>query len=185
MTTRRVKVERVVLAPLGQGSSTWELLRQSASGQEYRYQVADGNSRSPNIWEFVVRVPDSSHREIEVRPVRVPNKRAWAGMERRSLILPVATLGRYRGKRYCRVPFPGVAGSLKSKRYVRYDQRDGLPSWFEPFQSRMRKKETVRRTQGTDGSLLVIVVDPDDHGTFVRLFFAVWVWPVSERLAHE
>jgi len=177
--------DRLALVPLGQDAGTWELLRQSAAGQEYRYQVADGNYKSQNVWEFVVRVPDSPHREVEVRPVRIPNKRTWAGIERRSLILPVATLGRYRGKRYCKVPFPGVAGSLKSKRYIRFDQRDSLPAWFRPFRTRMHKKETVRRTKGTDGSLLVIVVNPDDHRELVQVFFSVWIWPVSQRLAHE
>jgi hypothetical protein len=67
----------------------------------------------------------------------------------------------------------------KSKSVVRADQRGELPAWFTPLRSRMRKKEVVRTTRGTDGNSLVILV-PDDHASMIRLFFATKVWVLKE-----
>jgi hypothetical protein len=65
---------------------------------------------------------------------------------------------------------------------VRWDQRDALPRWFEALRSRMRKKGKVNATKGSDGDSLVILVSPDDHAAMIRLFFAMKVWVLKERV---
>jgi hypothetical protein len=66
---------------------------------------------------------------------------------------------------------------------VRGDERHDLPAWFEPLQSRMRLKQNVRPTRGTDGEALVVLVPSDDHAAMIRLFFAMKVWVLKERVA--
>jgi hypothetical protein len=45
----------------------------------------------------------------------------------------------------------------------------------------MRSKQSVRRTRGTDGDSLVVVVDPGDHQQMVALFLAAKAWVLKER----
>ena len=70
----------------------------------------------------------------------------------------------------------------KSKSVVRTDERDELPAWFAPLQGRMRRKEAVKPTKGTDGNSLVILIPADDHAFMIRLFFATKVWVLKERI---
>ena len=46
----------------------------------------------------------------------------------------------------------------------------------------MRKKSKVRSTRGSDGDALVIVVSANDHAAMIRLFFAMKVWVLKERV---
>jgi len=46
-----------------------------------------------------------------------------------------------------------------------------------------RLKQNVRPTRGTDGEVLVVLVSPDDHAAMIRLFFAMKVWVLKERVA--
>ena len=66
---------------------------------------------------------------------------------------------------------------------VRGDERGDLPPWFEPLKGRMRIKQNVRTTRGTDGQALVVLVAPDDHAAMIRLFFATKVWVLKEKIA--
>lgn len=66
---------------------------------------------------------------------------------------------------------------------IRRDQRNQLPRWFDQLQRRMRVKEKVRNTKGTDGQSLVMLIDADDHPMMIRLFFATKVWIMKERIA--
>ena len=63
---------------------------------------------------------------------------------------------------------------------MRTDERDLLPKWFDALSHRLRAKESVRRTKGTDGSALVALVQDDDHEMMIRLFFAMKVWVLKE-----
>jgi hypothetical protein len=65
---------------------------------------------------------------------------------------------------------------------IRWDQRRDLPRWFESLQRRMRAKERVRSTRGTDGNVLVVLVEPGDHGMMIRLYFAMKVWVLKEGI---
>jgi hypothetical protein len=93
-----------------------------------------------------------------------------------------ASKGSARGKWYCQVALADPTGE-KSRAIVRADQREKLPRWFDALRGRMRVKETVKPTRGTDGQSLVILVSADDHVAMIRLFFATKVWILKERIA--
>jgi hypothetical protein len=71
---------------------------------------------------------------------------------------------------------------VKSRDIVRADERNELPAWFDQLKGRMRKKQNVRSTRGTDGEVLVILVPARDHVAMIRLFFATKVWILKERV---
>ena len=135
-------------------------------------------------WEqqFVVRAPAAASEPVEVRPRSTPNLKVWAELPNRSLTFPRATRGDARGKRYCKVSLADPTGE-RTKDLVRGDERHELPAWFDILQTRMRLKQTVRPTRGTDGEVLVVLVPPDDHAAMIRLFFAMKVWVLKERVA--
>jgi hypothetical protein len=72
---------------------------------------------------------------------------------------------------------------LRSRDIVRGDQRPLLPRWFDAVRGRMRIKEKVKPTRGTDGKALVILVPAGAHEWMIRLFFATKVWVLKERVA--
>jgi hypothetical protein len=61
------------------------------------------------------------------------------------------------------------------------DEKKKLPYRLKTLNGRMRSKESVRHTRGTDSDSLVIVVDPDDHQQMVALFLAAKAWVLKER----
>jgi hypothetical protein len=152
------------------------------SGVEQTYAVRDENFTSRNEWEFVVRMPRDRDERIEVRPRTTPNVKAWAELPDRSVTFSRATKGAARGKWYCQVALADPTGA-KSRDIVRGDQRSQLPRWFDPLRGRMRVKQDVRNTKGTDGEALVVLVPADDHAAMIRLFFATKVWVLKERIA--
>jgi hypothetical protein len=179
---RRYQLDRVIVWPGERRSSTWTFAGTTVSGVEQTYAVRDENFTSYNEWEFVVRIPNGRDRRIEVRPRITPNVKAWAELPDRSLTFSRATKGDARGKWYCPVALADPTGS-KSRDVVRGDQRDQLPRWFDQVRNRMRIKEKVRNTRGTDGQSLVVLVSADDHAAMIRLFFATKVWIMKERIA--
>ena len=162
-------------------------------GTEHLYTVTDGNLAGRNKWEFLVRVPDESGGRVEIRPRTTPPIHTWKALTYRSLQFQKATKGEARGKRYAKVslavPPAGRAKDdprgTRTKDVIRGDQRRDLPKWFEPLQGRMRTKERVRSTKGTDGNTLVILVNPDDHAMMIRLYFATKVWVLKEGIELE
>src|SRR4051794_24180962 len=184
--TRRIRyqMDKVSAEPGDERASTWTFAGQKLSGVEQTYLVRDSNYSTRNEWEFVVRIPRDPGERIEVRPRTTPNLRAWAELPDRSLTFSRATKGPARGKWYCQVALADPTGS-KSRTIVRADQRDQLPRWFDLLRRRMRVKEKVRNTRGTDGKALVLLVQPDDHTTMIRFFFATKVWIMTERVALE
>jgi hypothetical protein len=159
-------------------------------GTEHTYSVTDGNLSSRNKWEFLVRVPDASDGRVEIRPRSTPPVQTWKTLTYRSLQFQKATKGEARGRRYAKVslavPPRGRAVAdprgTRTKDVIRGDQRRDLPKWFEPLQGRMRTKERVRSTRGTDGNTLVVLVNPDDHAMMIRLYFAMKVWVLKEGI---
>ncbi len=160
-------------------------------GNEHQYAVTDGNLNGRNKWEFLVRVPDDADGRVEIRPRATPPTRTWKALTYRSLQFQKATKGDARGKRYCKVslavPPSGRATEdprgMRTKDVIRWDERRELPRWFEGLQGRMRPKERVRSTRGTDGRTLVVLVNPDDHAMMIRLYFAMKVWVLKEGFA--
>lgn len=159
-------------------------------GTEHLYAVSDENLAGRNKWEFLVRVPDDSDGRVEIRPRATPPTQTWKALTYRSLQFQKATKGDARGKRYCKVslavPPSGRAREdprgTRTKDVVRWDQRSDLPRWFDGLQGRMRRKERVRSTRGTDGNALVVLVNPDDHAMMIRLYFAMKVWVLKEGI---
>ena len=184
--TRRTRygLDRVIVWPGEQRASTWTFGGKTMSGVEQSYAVRDENFPSRNEWEFVVRIPNGRDERVEVRPRSTPNVKAWAELPDRSLTFSRATKGDAKGKWYCQVALADPTGA-KSRDIVRADQRNELPAWFDSLKGRMRKKQNVRSTRGTDGEVLVVLVPARDHVAMIRLFFATKVWILKERIALE
>lgn len=179
---RRYRLDRVTVWPGEQRASTWTFGGKPMSGIEQIYAVRDENFPSRNEWEFLIRVPREREERIEVRPRTTPNVKVWAELPDRSLTFARATKGEARGKWYCQVALADPTGA-RSRDIVRADERSELPPWFDPLRGRMRKKQNVRNTRGTDGEVLVVLVPADDHAAMIRLFFATKVWILKERIA--
>jgi hypothetical protein len=178
----RYRLDRVAVVPGEQRASTWTFAGRPMSGIEQMYLVQDGNLPAPNRWEFVLRYPADRNERIEVRPRTTPNVKVWAELPDRSLTFSRATKGEARGKWYCLVALADPTGS-RSRTVIRGDERSELPPWFDQVKSRMRLKQTVRSTRGTDGESLVVLVQPGDYSAMIRLFFATKVWILKERVS--
>jgi hypothetical protein len=163
-------------------ASTWTFGGESVAGTEQSYSVRDANFPSRNQWEFLVRTPNARDGRIEVRPRTTPNVKVWAELPDRSLTFTRATIGDARGKWYCKVALADPTGK-RSRDVVRGDERNELPPWFDTLKGRMRLKQRVRTTKGNDGEDLVVLVGPDDHEAMIRLFFAMKVWVLKERIS--
>ena len=119
----------------------------TVQGIEHIYSVKDMNFDRMNKWTFAIRVPNNPRGGIIVQPVQVPSKNVWAGLERRSLVLPKATRNPYRRFVYCKVNLADPSGR---QNYVgtRIGERDFLPTWLQELRWRMRLKRTVATTAG-------------------------------------
>ncbi len=183
---KRYQLDRVTVEAREQRSATWTFPgsngREPVSGTEHVYAVIDENHGAHYFWEFVVRVPSARGGQVEVRPRTTPNLKVWAELPNRSLIFVPATRGEARGKWYCKVALADPSGD-RTKAGVRGDERQKLPAWFDTLQSRMRRKQSVRPTKGTDSEALVVLVPAGDHAAMIRLFFAMKVWVLKERVA--
>jgi hypothetical protein len=178
---KRYRLDRVTVEPGEQRASTWTFGGKAMSGTEQSYAVRDGNFPSRNQWEFVVRLPKDRDERIEVRPRTTPNAKVWAELPDRSLTFARATKGEARGKLYCQVALADPTGA-RTKDVVRGSERGELPPWFDALKNRMRVKQNVRNTKGTDGEALVVLVSAGDHAAMIRLFFATKVWVLKERI---
>jgi hypothetical protein len=179
MAKTRFALSKVAVNKSEERSATWSFAGKTVRGKEHVYRVEDQNYSQRNNWEFVVRVPTSPTARVEVRPLRVPNKKVWAGLDRRSLTFNWASMPAHVGKSYCQVSVPKARGVKGTRTVLNRDQRGALPRWFQPLLRRMRRKETVRRTRGTDAHALVMLVRPRDHATMIRAFFASKVWTLA------
>jgi hypothetical protein len=194
---KRYRLDRVPVELVEMRRARWTFAkggRQSpVNGYEHLYAVTDGNLADRNKWEFLVRVPDDSDERVEVRPKTTPPIHTWKALTYRSLQFQKATKGEARGKLYCKVALAvPQAGRAKddprggrTKDVIRGDQRRELlraAKWFEDLKGRMRTKERVRSTRGTDENALVILVDPDDHVRMIRLYFAMKIWVLKESI---
>jgi hypothetical protein len=178
----RYKLDKVSVEPGDERLASWTFGGRPVSGTEQSYSVLDGNYRSKNKWEFIIRTPRGRDQRIEIRPRATPNLRAWAELPDRSLTFSRAMKGLARGKWYCLVALADPTGN-RSRDVVRGDERHLLPSWFDALKGRMRTKAKVRSTKGTDGESLVVLIPANDHEAMIRLFFATKVWVLKERFA--
>jgi hypothetical protein len=178
---KRYQLDLVTVEPGDSRPATGTCAGDAVSGTEQSYLVIDGNFPSRNIWDFMVRVPSTRGQRLEVRPRTTPNVKVWAELTDRSLTFARATKGEARGRWYCPVALADPTGA-RSRDIIRGDQRHKLPKWFDALQGRMRLKQNVRPTKGTDGEALVVLVPANDHAAMIRLFFATKVWVLKERI---
>jgi hypothetical protein len=179
---KRYQLDRVAVTAGESRSATWTFAGEAVSGTEQSYAVTDGNFATRNEWEFVVRVPKVKGQRLEVRPRTTPNLKVWAQLTDRSLTFARATKGEARGRWYCQVALADPSGA-RTKDVVRGEERNDLPAWFDALRGRMRLKQNVRPTKGTDGQALVVLVTAADYRAMIRLFFATKVWILKERIS--
>lgn len=177
----RYRLDRVDVAALGSRPASWTFAGAAVRGTEHTYVVIDRNLASKNRWEFLVRVPADAKGRIEVRPRAAPALPAWEELTDRSLTFMPATRGPARGRWYSQVALADATGE-RSRTIVRHAERDKLPHWFKELAGRMRRKQTVKLTRGTDSEALVILVPAGDHTDMIRLFFATKVWILKEAV---
>jgi hypothetical protein len=179
--SRRYRLERVDAELKTERRSQWRIRDDPpVAGIEYIYNVTDNNYGQRNSWEFLVRVPDARGGSVEVRPSVVPNVRVWAGLDRRALMFERVTLGRHKGACYCKVALADSSGK-RTRLIAKVDEKDRLPYWFRSVRARMRSKEAIRHTRGTDSDSLVVTVPADDHEQMIALFLAAKAWVLKER----
>ena len=179
---KRYQLDRVIVVPGESRLATWTFAGDAVSGTEQTYTVTDGNFPTRNTWEFMVRIPKARGARLEVRPRNTPNLKFWAELTDRSLTFARATRGEARGRWYCQVALADPTGS-RTKDVVKGEERHLLPAWFDSLQGRMRLKQNVRPTKGTDGQSLVVLVPAGDHAAMIRLFFATKVWVLKEGIS--
>jgi hypothetical protein len=179
---KNYRLDRVMVEKGEAFPAQWTFAGTSMSGTEQWYGVTDGNFPTRNKWEFVLRLPKAAGDRIEVRPRSTPKLKVWEELTDRSLTFMRATMPAARGKRYCQVALADPTGQ-KTKDVIRTDERNLLPKWFEHISGRLRAKESVRRTRGTDGKALVVLVQDADHELMIRLFFAMKVWVLKEQFS--
>lgn len=177
---KNYRLDRVLVEKGEAHAAQWIFAGTAMSGTEQWYGVTDGNFPGKNRWQFVLRVPKAAGDHLEVRPRSTPAVKAWEELTDRSLTFMRTTMPAARGKRYCQVALADPTGR-KTKDVVRTSERDLLPRWFDQVSHRLRAKESVRRTKGTDGQALVALVQDADHEMMIRLFFAMKVWVLKEK----
>ncbi|HEX5385799.1 MAG TPA: hypothetical protein VFW66_03775 [Gemmatimonadales bacterium] len=175
----KYQLDRILVEPADSRPATWTFGGESQRGTEQSFHVTDTNFPSRNAWEFIVRIPQKPADRVEVRPRTAPSVAAWAELPDRSLTFMRATRGEARGRRYCQVALADASGE-RSRAIVRTDQRGALPPWFDALRGRMRIKENVKPTKGTDARTLVLLVAEGDYAAMIRLFFALKVWVLKE-----
>ncbi len=176
---RKYQLDKVVVEAGDRRPASWTFGGTAQQGTEQTFLVTDGNFSARSTWEFMARIPKRAKDRLEIRPRTTPNIKVWAELPDRSITFMRATLGEARGKRYCQVALADPTGG-RSRVIVRGDQRSLLPSWFDGLKGRMRVKENVNRTRGTDAKALVVLVSEGDYATMIRIFFALKVWTLKE-----
>src|SRR5689334_13133543 len=122
----RYRRDRLEILPGNQRPATWTFARIPVTGIEYSYALIDHNHSQRNRWEFVVREPKARSGRVEVRPTKVPNDRAYAGLEKRGLTFRRATIAGYTQFRYCPVSLPTVDGN-GGRTIAKRGERASLP----------------------------------------------------------
>jgi hypothetical protein len=174
------KITRLDIQHQDTHTASWKGFgRQAIKGTQHIYSVKDGNYRSLNKWTIAVRVPNAARGKIIVQPITPPGKKIWADIERRSIVLVRATKHPYRNRVYCKLNLADPTG-WQNKVGARRGERGALPKWFQRIGYRMRLKQTVSKTRGTDANAQVVLVRPADHKTMISLYFALKVWVLAE-----
>jgi hypothetical protein len=176
---KKYSINAIDVSLNGTMRASWRYAGQTVHGDDYLYSVRDSNFGSLNYWIVAVRVPKRGVGDVVVQPRQPPGKRVWAGLERRSLVFVRATRLPYRNHRYCKVSLADPTGE-RTKHTVSRGGRTTLPLWLKGYRSRMRLKSTVAITRGHDGNAQVVIVNPEDYASMIKLYFALKVWVMQE-----
>src|SRR5215813_8126403 len=106
------KTDLVEMSFLDDQPGVWDFSGKLCKGTKFFYEVDDYNYWMRNHWQFVVQVPDdwTKGNYTNVRPVIVPNRGVWAGLDQRTISFQRATIGRYRSKVYGKLAIADVKG---------------------------------------------------------------------------
>ena len=177
------KTDRIEVAWETERNAVWEFQGRKVKGVERVFLAVDRNYLRQNQWIFVVRMPndltkDLTKNYVSVMPTAIPNRKVWAGLEKRSVQFRYGTIGKYAKRLYAKVSIEDVQGE-KNKRVLTEDD-EALPSWIiEQFDPKPKRK--VASTRGNDGRHLVSLVEPDDFAAMIRLFIALKGWVRDRR----
>ena len=151
-------------------------------GVEHTFEARDRNFPSRNGWQFAIFVPREWRKGtyVSVRPLSTPNRKIWAGLERRSVQFAPCTKLRHRSKCYGTVSVSDPSGT---KTRVILRRTDPIPPWLEAF--RLTEKERVATSRANDGRTLVAVLGRDDFAGMVRLFVACRAWTLTEGYSRD
>ena len=179
-------VAKLEIQRVGEFEDEWKMAKAPVHGTVLVFDVVDHNLAKDNSWVFYVQVPakKSGDDNVIVRPEAAPARDELGDVERRAVTFMTASEGSARGKCYCKVNLADPTGE-RTKVGVRFSERDALPAWFAPLRPKMKKKETVKATKGTDGESLAMVVESGDYPTMIQIFFASRVWPLLTRFVLE
>ncbi len=175
----RFDPHRVIVSHLEDRKATWDWVRKPVRGVESLYEAIDENYDRLNRWVFVVQQPSDAG-PIIVRTHEIPSKRVWGSVWRSSITFQRATKSPYRRDRYCKVALADPSGS-HTKIVIRKGDERALPIWIRAYGSRLKLKQTVTTTRGTDALHKVLLVRADDHAAMIRAFFVLKVWVLEQR----
>jgi hypothetical protein len=160
----------------------WTFQKSRFTGTIYEYEVEDQNFQPAYKWGFEICVPNKFHLGVYIllKITRHPQKSYWAGTERQTINFAKATKSIYRGMVYAKLNIADVTGK-KNKIGITKGNRYLLPAYIRKFS--LRVKKTVASTRGTDGNYQVAVMQPENHKSMIRLFFALKVWVMYDNFS--
>jgi NAD-dependent DNA ligase len=169
------KTDLVEMSFRDERRAVWTFAVKRCKGTEFFYEVDDYNYYTRNHWQFVVQVPDdwTKGNYINVKPMIIPNRNAWASLDRRSISFQRATIGRHRGKVYAKLAIADIKNE-KTKLILNKDNKPSMPKWLEEFSP--VQKQRVTTSSANDGEQLVAVLGRDDHLGMIQLFLACKAW---------
>jgi hypothetical protein len=171
------KTDLVEMSFFDEERGVWDFAGTLCKGSKFFYEVDDYNYLMRNHWQFVVQVPDdwTKGHYINVKPMIVPNRNAWAALERRSISFNRATIGRHRGKVYGKLAIADL--KTGGKRLLNKDDKRSMPKWLEVF-SPVQKQRVI--SSANDGEQLVAVVNRVDHLRMIQFFLACKAWVLDQ-----
>jgi hypothetical protein len=170
-----LKADLVEVSFLEEDRGVWDFAGKLCKGTKFYYEAKDYNYHMRNAWQFVVQVPDAwtKGNYINVKPMVIPNRKVWAGLDRRAIGFQRATIGRHLGRVYAKLAIADVRGE-KARLLLSKDSKQFVPKWLKEFSP--LQKQRVTRSLANDGEHLVAVVDRDDHAKMIKLFLALKPW---------
>jgi hypothetical protein len=176
--TAMLQTDFIEVAVETERNAGWAFKGRKVKGVELIFSAVDRNYLRQNRWTFVVRVPDDiTNNYVGVMPTAVPNRKVWAGLERRSLQFQYGSIGKHAMRLYAKLSIEDIRGE-KNKHVLTEDDHP-LPPWIDQFDPKPKRK--VALTDGHDGGNLVSLVKPDDFAAMIRMFVALKAWVRDEK----